>query len=192
MFLQNKKIIVRWYITALIFIFIGVIVGSLYYTYNFLKSADIKNYLDGYTNSLRNGMDFTNIIKKSLKNNAIMFVIVAVASFFKHGFLISAFFLVRKGFISAFTTSAMIDVYGFKGLTLAIGSVSETLVFIPLLCFFSAISAFVSKNRHTFEKRDKIIYIIFLMVVFTIFCGCALLEGITTTTFMKWLAFKVT
>ena len=65
MFLQNKKIIVRWYITALIFIFIGVIVGSLYYTYNFLKSADIKNYLDGYTNSLRNGMDFTNIIKKS-------------------------------------------------------------------------------------------------------------------------------
>ena len=175
MFLKNKKIIVRWYITALIFIFIGVIVGSLYYTYNFLKSADIKNYLDGYTNSLRNGMDFTNIIKKSLKNNAIMFVIIAVASFFKHGFLISAFFLVRKGFISAFTTSAMIDVYGFKGLTLASGSVSETLVFIPLLCFFSAISAFVSKNRHTFEKRDKIIYIIFLMVVFTIFCGCALL-----------------
>ena len=51
MFLKNKKIIVRWYITALIFIFIGVIVGSLYYTYNFLKSADIKNYLDGYTNS---------------------------------------------------------------------------------------------------------------------------------------------
>ena len=192
MFLQNKKTITGWYITALVLIFIGVVVGSLYYTYNFLKSAEIKNYLDGYTNSLRNGMDFTGIIKKSLKSNTILFVIISTASFFKRGFLVSAFFLVRKGFISAFTTSAMIDVYGFNGLTLAGSSISEILVFIPLLAFFSAISVFVSKNRRIFEKRDKIIYIIFLLVVFTIFCGCALLEGITTTTFMKWLAFKVT
>ena len=192
MFLQNKRIITVWYIISFILILAGVIVGSLYYTYNFLESAEIKNYLDGYTNSLRNGMDFTGIIKKSLKSNAVLFVAIAITSFFKNGYLLSAFFLLRKGFISAFTTSAMIDVYGYGGVALVGGTFSEILIFIPLVAFFWAICVFVSKNRRTFDKKDKILYIIFLLVVFTIFSGCALLEGVTTTTFMKWLAFKVT
>lgn len=192
MFLENKRTITVWYITALVLISIGVIVGALYYAYNFLGTAEIKNYLDGYINSLRNGMDFAGIIKKTLKSNTLLFCIIAVASLFKYGPFISAFFLLRKGFISAFTSAAMSDVYGFSGLLFSSGSLTEVLIFIPLLAFFSAISVFVSKNRRTFEKRDKIIYIIFSLVVFTIFCGCAFLEGIITTTFMKWLAFKVT
>ena len=84
MFLENKRTITVWYITALVLISTGVIAGALYYAYNFLGTAEIKNYLDGYMNSLRNGMDFTGIIKKSLKSNTLLFCIIAVTSLFKY------------------------------------------------------------------------------------------------------------
>lgn len=191
-FLTNKKIITIWYMVAMVFIAAGVVTGVLYYVYNFLKTAEIKNYLDGYTNSLRNGMNLSNLVKTALKSNSFLFFAIALSSFFRFGPFVSGFFLIRKGFISAFTTAAMIDVYGFSGLILAGGSFIQIVLLIPILAVFAAASVFCSKNRHSFEKRDKIIYIIFLAIVFTIFCSCALLEGIITTTFMKWLAFRVT
>lgn len=192
MFSANRKIITIWYIVAMTLIAIGVVTGVLYYVYNFLKTAEIKNYLDGYTNSLRNGMNFSSLVKSVLKSNLILFSIIVIASFFRFGPFVSGFFLIRKGFISAFTTAAMIDVYEFGGLVLAAGSFIQIVLLIPILAVFAAVSVFCSKNRQSFEKRDKIIYIIFLTIVFTIFCSCALLEGIITTTFMKWLAFRVT
>lgn len=192
MFSEHKKIITILYIAAMTFIATGIVIGAVYYVYNFLKTAEIKNYLDGYTNSLRNGMNFNALIKSSLKSNLILFSGIVIASFFKFGPFISGFFLIRKGFVSAFTTAAMIDVYGLGGLALAGGSLFQIIILIPVLAVFAAVSVFHSKNRRLFEKRDKIIYIIFLFIVFTIFCSCALLEGILTTTFMKWLAFRVT
>lgn len=192
MFGENKKIINSWYIISFLMITIGVIIGAVYYSYNFLKTVDTKNYLDSYLNSLRNGMNFLDIVKTSLKSYAALFLCIIIASYFKLGFLITIFLLIRKGFISAFTTAAMIDVYNLGGLALAGASGVQIVIFVPVFALFSAVSVFYSKNRKSFEKREKIIYIIFCIIIFTIFCGCAVFEGLLTTTFMKWLAYKVT
>ena len=160
-FLTNKKIITIWYMVAMVFIAAGVVTGVLYYVYNFLKTAEIKNYLDGYTNSLRNGMNLSNLVKTALKSNSFLFFAIALSSFFRFGPFVSGFFLIRKGFISAFTTAAMIDVYGFSGLILAGGSFIQIVLLIPILAVGAAASVSCSKNRHSFEKRDKIICIIF-------------------------------
>ena len=192
MFLNNKKIINKWYIISFSMIFLGVLVGALYYTYKFSNTADVKNYLDGYVNSLRNGMSLRSVIYSSIKSYSIMFILIFLSSFSKCGPILAFFLLIRKGFVNAFTTSALINVYGLGGIALSLSCIVQIMVLVPLMAVFSAVTAFTSQNKGKFEKRDKIIYIIFSMAIFTIFCGCALLEGILNTTFMKWVAFKVT
>lgn len=192
MFSENRKIINIWYAVSFTAIAVGVIIGTLYYVHDFIASAEIKNYLDNYSNSLGNGMDLNIIIKSTMKSYVFLFISVAISGIFKSGIFLNFFMLMRKGFINAFTTAAMIDVYGLGGVALSLSSIVQIVVLVPVLCVFSAMSAFMSKNHVFSEKRDKIIYIIFLIVIFTIFCGCALFEGILTTTFMKWLAYKVT
>ena len=189
---ENKKMILIWYTVSFCIITVGVITGALYYTYKFSSSAEIKNYLDGYTNSLRNGMDLIPVIKSSLKTYIIIFFGIVISMFFKHGYLLSFFLICRTGFINSFTIASMVDVYGGYGLLLALSSIIQILVIIPLLALYTSVACFFSKNRKELEKREKIIYIIFFIAIFTIFCGCSALEGIITTTFMKWLAFKVT
>ena len=192
MFLNNKRTINKWYIVSFSMIFLGVLVGALYYTYKFSNTADVKNYLDGYVNSLRNGMSLRSVIYSSIKSYSIMLILIFLSSFSKCGPILAFFLLIRKGFVNAFTTSALINVYGLGGIALSLSCIVQIMVLIPLMAVFSAVTAFTSQNKGEFEKRDKIIYIIFSMAIFTIFCGCALLEGILNTTFMKWVAFKVT
>ena len=192
MFQNNKKIINKWYIVSFSMIFLGVLVGALYYTYKFSNTADVKNYLDGYVNSLRNGMSLRSVIYSSIKSYSIMFILIFLSSFSKCGPILAFFLLIRKGFVNAFTTSALINVYGLGGIALSLSCIVQIMVLVPLMAVFSAVTAFTSLNKGKFEKRDKIIYIIFSMAIFTIFCGCALLEGILNTTLMKWVAFKVT
>ena len=189
---ENKKLISIWYTLSFCIIAIGVIAGAVYYTYKFKSSAEIKNYMDGYTNSLRNGMDLLPIIKSSLKSYIIIFLGIVISMFFKHGYLLSFFLICRVAFINSFTISSMIDVYGGTGLLLALSSITQILVITPLLALYTTVAYFFSTKRKEFGKRERIIYIIFFVAIFTIFCGCAALEGIITTTFMKWLAFKVT
>ena len=192
MFLNNKRTINKWYIVSFSMIFLGVLVGALYYTYKFSNTADVKNYLDGYVNSLRNGMSLRSVIYSSIKSYSIMFILIFLSSFSKCGPILAFFLLIRKGFVNAFTTSALINVYGLGGIALSLSCIVQIMVLIPLMAIFSAVTAFTSQNKGKFEKRDKIIYIIFSKAIITIFCGCALLEGILNTTFMKWVAFKVT
>ena len=192
MFLNNKRTINKWYIISFSMIFLGVLVGALYYTYKFTNTADVKNYLDGYVNSLRNGMSLRSVIYSSIKSYSIMLILIFLSSFSKCGPMLAFCLLIRKGFVNAFTTSALINVYGLGGIALSLSCIVQIMVLIPLMAIFSAVTAFTSQNKGKFEKRDKIIYIIFSMAIFTIFCGCALLEGILNTTFMKWVAFKVT
>lgn len=110
----------------------------------------------------------------------------------KYGYIISLFSVAKRGFVSSFATSAMIDVYGFKGIFLSLANIPQSLIIIPFAALLVSVSFIYSKNREKFDKKEKIIYIIFSLVIFTVFCVSALCEGFLTTTFMKWLANKVT
>ena len=188
----NKRKIGVLYFLSFVLISIGVIAGTVYYSYNFIRTADVKNYLDSYVNSVKNGMDMTILIKSSIKSYSILFVLIIISAFIKFGPRVTAFILLRKGFISAFTTAAMIDVYGVGGVILSLASCVRIIVFMPVLALFVSVTTYFTKNRADFNKKEKIIYIIFSVMIFTIFCACAFIESFMTTTFMKWIAFKVT
>ena len=95
MFQNNKKIINKWYIISFSMIILGVLVGALYYTYKFSNTADVKNYLDGYVNSLRNGMSLRSVIYSSIKSYSIMFILIFLSSFSKCGPFLAFFLLFR-------------------------------------------------------------------------------------------------
>lgn len=180
------------YTAAYLLTVAGVLAGIVYYIYKFSGSAEVKNYLDSYTDSLRDGMDFNTVVKNALKSYLILYICILTCSFFKLGKFVSAAVLLRKGFVSAFTAAAISDVYGFSGIALTAAVMPQTILMIPIMSAYCAAAFCFYENRENTDRRGKIIYIIFLIAVFTIFCGLAFSEGIITTTFAKWLAFKVT
>ena len=189
---ENKKTIEILYIISFIIFAVGSVAGSFYFKYNFSGTESVENYLSGYVSSLKTGMDFKSLVNSSIKNYAILFTIIAISSLFKVGPLFSGAVLLRKGFVNAFTASAMFDIYNFKGVILSFVFIPQILLIFPLTALLNAVCITYLSKRAYFERKDKIIYIIFLVIIFTIFCISAVCEGFLTTTFMKWVSNKVT
>ena len=192
MFFEYKKSIELLYILSFFVFAIGSVIGSVYYVHSYKNSLDIQNYFNNYIASLKAGMSFYDISVSSVKSYLGLSLIIIVTSFFKFGYLIPFIFFIRKGFINAFTAAAMIGSYGIKGLFLIVSFLPQILISIPLVAFMMSICRVYIQNRREFEKKFRIIYIIILIIFFTIFCISAVLEGLIATTFMKWLALKVT
>ena len=190
-FANRNKFIFLYYISFAV-IAAGAVIGSLYYTLNFFGDRESALHINDYINSLKSGMDIKPIIKSSIRTYSILFLVIYISSYFKRGYIMSFFWLGRKGFINAFTLSAILDVFGVNGVFLLLSNIPQALILLPVSALFSSSAYLYSKNKSEFNKKEKIIYIIFSIVVFTTFCVCALTEGIITTTFMKWVANKVT
>ncbi len=189
---EYKRSINLFFVLSFFVLFISTIAGSIYLIKVYGSTQDIKLYMENYTNSIKSGMDLWGIVKSSLLSNAVLLIIIFLSSYFHLGYVLSALICVRKGFVDGFTISAINIVYGINGFHLCIPYIPQALIVIPLICFFMAVSAVFSKKRKLMDKKAKIIYIIFSIVVFTIFCISCVFEGLLTTTFAKWLSLKVT
>lgn len=192
MLLGNKKIIGLLYIISMALIGVGVVAGAVYYSRCFGNSESVRNHLGLYCNSVKEGMDFWGIVKSSIKTYAIACVVVTLSSFMKLGPMVGGAVLIRKGFVNAFTTAALVSVYGIGGIALSLELLPQIFIVIPILCVYTAASTLYSKKRCELSKKEKIFYIIFSFFIFAIFCVSAFIEAFLTTTFMKWLVLKVT
>lgn len=189
---EYKRSINLFYGLFLVVLFISTIAGSIYQLIVYGSAQDIKLYMESYTNSIKSGMDLWGITKSSLLSNTIFLIIVFISSYFNLGYVLSIIICLRKGFIDGFTISAINTVYGLKGVHLLIPYIPQALILIPIICLFMSVSGVFSKNRKYMDKKLKIIYIIFSIIIFTIFSVSCVLEGLLTTTFAKWLSMKVT
>lgn len=189
---ENKRQLWRVYIIALSTFISGVIVGAVYYAYKYYNSPSISSYSKNYIATLKSGMSFSEVSITAAKSYLYITVAIAVAAFFKVGIFISLAIFAKKGFVSAFTTAAMINSFGVKGLAMVVPMLPQMLIAVPTIAFTISLCRIYHHERNEIDNRSKIIYIIFLLLCCTIFCTSAITEGFLTTTFMKWLAFKVT
>lgn len=189
---ENKKTINLLYIISMVLIGIGAVAGAVYYALRFNSSASVQNHLTMYFDSIGGGMDFNGIVKSSIKDYAIICGAVAVMSFTKLGPACGGFLLLRMGFVNAFTVASFVDFYGLHGVILAAELIPKIIIVIPVMCFYAAVSTVFSQKRSELTKKEKIFYIIFSSFVYAIFCMSSFVEGGITTTFMKWVVFKVT
>lgn len=192
MYLENKKFIDIFFAVAYVVLFISTVIGGIYLITTYNPSQDIVSYIDNYTNSIKKGMNLWGIAKSSSVSYTVLLVIIFLTSFFRIGPVISLLMIARKGFIDGFTLSAMFMIRGMKGIHLYIPYLPQALIVLPFISLFTAISATMSANRKEMDRKSKIIYIIFFIIIITIFCISSFFEGLLTTTFAKWLAFKVT
>lgn len=181
-----------FFIAAYILYALGAVVGSLYYVNCTESAGDIKNSLDLYLQSIGNGLDLKKFILNTLKDNAAVTAFLAVGVFFKLGVALSGFVIIRKGFVIGFTTAAIIGGYGIKSIYIALISGLQYIITIPLTLFFCSVNALFSLRIIPPERKNIIFYILFLIIVMSIFSIQSVLEGFYITTFMKQLLSSVT
>ncbi len=189
---ENKKLIEMFYVMSFAIFAVGSAVGALYFKYNFEGNDSVSAYMKQYALSLRSGMDFKMLVNTSIKNYLALFAIITFSSFFKFGPLFSCLALLRKSFVSAFTASAIFDVYSWNAVFLLSALLPQILIIFPLAALLNSVCITYLTKHTLLERKDKTIYIIFLIIIITIFCASAVCEGFLTTTFMKWGANKVT
>ena len=192
MFLQKFKNLNFIYIVSFVMLFIGSIIGGVYFLKLYPNSSDVADYLNSYVTQLKDGINTKAVIISSIKEYGILSLLILISGFFKFGPLISFFLLIRKSFVMSFTLSAMISEYGLKGIIYNLHIIPQALLTMPVLMFFISVGACYSVKHSIFNKKEKFIYIIFSILVFTIFCVSALAEGFLSTIFYKWLISRVT
>lgn len=192
MLIENKKQLNLIYCIALSFIALGAILGTVYYVFSFWGETTVLRQIESYILSLKSGLDMKSVVISSIKTYSLLFATVFICSYIKLGYLLSFFTIARRGFVNAFAATAMINVCGWRGALVYLSNLPQAVLLLPVSALFVSVAYIYHKNKANYDKREKIIYIIFSIIIYTVFCASALCEGLITTTFMKWLVNKVT
>ncbi len=189
---ENKDKLRLLFIISYFVFAAGSIAGSIYYVNCAGALGDIKNSWNLYVNSIKNGLELNAVIKNALKNNLILLCVLFVSAFFRAGIALSGFYIARKGFVTGFTAASIVNIYGIKGISLILISVLQYIIIIPITLLIFSMNSLVSLRIIRTDKKTVIFYILFFILATTIFCVEAALEGLYSTTFMKWLLNMVT
>lgn len=169
---------------------VGIIIGSVYAVSMHESAATaLDEYLSDF---LKNSyLQKNSIFLSSLCDNLKVFSIIFIAGFFKIGAPAVLACGLTEGFVSGFTTAAMIKLKAINGLWISLSSLPAAVVFVADLVFFGAYSmdfGITLGKKDVFLKKS---YFIFSLVALSIFCIAALCDGYITTIFMKMLVTKM-
>ena len=186
---KNRGMKTYLIIGAAIFI-LGMFLGS-FYAAGLQGNADseVADYLKAF---LSQGFgEKAEVFKNSLIINFRVFALMFLAGFFKLTIPITIAAIGFEGFISGFTTSSFIKVFGIKGLLLGLSGILASVVFIVNLVFFGAWSMKFSLCNGKNDRFLKKNYLILSLICLTIFCITSLIDGYITTTFMGFAVTKL-
>lgn len=172
---------------------LGTVLGAVFYVNRYSLQGDIKQYMNGCIEGVRNSGDFRAVAIETIKSNAKMFCIMLIASGFRPGIIIIAAQVIRRGFIMGFTSCALFEAYGASSFYALISIFPQSILAVPALVLLAAALSMTALNKG--ERREKkiyLFYIIFLVLIFTIFCITAFAEGYLSTIFMGKMIDSVT
>ena len=132
-----------------------------------------------------------DVFKSSFVSNLILVAIIFFSGFFRFGFLVTGAVIIRKGFITGFTTASFLRAYGAKGIIAMLSATPSMLITVPAILIFSAVSIIFSRNENKFKKNFIFSYIFFGIFMVAIFCAASFSDGFLTTTFMNWVTPKI-
>lgn len=186
MYVSQKKYTKKWiYISSLLFLS-GVILGTIYcICLNDSSDASVNKYLMSYFNQLTTKSDNFGVLKNSLKSYIGGFLLVFLCAFARPGLLVIHSFVVIRGFILGFTTSAFFKYFASFGLLSSISSVPSFVVFVPTIIVFSSVASSFCINRQGTKNEGLRQYIMLSICCLAIFCVVSFLDAFVTTTFMK-------
>ena len=162
----------------------GIVTGSIFY----MKTGDGRAAVnEHFMDIFRKSSETVNKLaaaRNYFLGAAAQCLIIFVSAYFKFGAALTLAVVLRKGFVTGFTSAAAAGAYGIKG-ALVIGAAGTELVAgIAALVFFSAVSVAYSIEK---EKTSKKFLIFFAVFFISIFCALSAAHGFLSTTFMKLL-----
>ena len=131
------------------------------------------------------------VFKNSLVSSLIQLGIIFIMGFFRAGFIGTGAVIVRKGFVTGFTSAAFFRAYGARGFLIMLTTMPQLVIIMPAMIIYAAISIGFSLTEDKFQKKIIFSYIFFTIFMISIFCAASFSEGFLTTTFMKLLSPKL-
>lgn len=175
-----------WLIVMLVVLASGVSIGALYAAQAAGETDQVlSEYLNGYFQAARAQNNSMTVFKTVMADNFKMAVLLFLCGFFKLGIVGTVACVGLKGFVSGFTTAALVKYYGTKGLLVNLCSLPATLLLFPALIFFAVNAAAFACAQDKWNKNAMGRYLLLALACLTIFCVAAVADGFLTTTFMK-------
>ena len=153
--------------------------------------ADVTEYLKTVFSPDAIHESGADVFKSSFASNLVTLAIIFFAGFFRFGFLVTGAIILRKGFITGFTTASFLRAYGAKGILAMLSASPSMLITVPAILIFSAVSIIFSRNENKLKKFFIFSYIFFGIFMIAIFCAASFSDGFLTTTFMNWVIPKI-
>ncbi len=176
---DNAKI---QYVIFTVFV-ISVICGSLFCRF---LGADgftpISEYFSAY---IKTDINTDAILKKALISNICAGCVIFAGGLTRAGVLFIPLAAFREGFNAAFCTSCLCRCFSLNGLIIGVLSEVHLLFYIPIIIFSSSFSIKMSQSFKKSQKNFKIFFVIFQLLMITIFCGVAFFQAYVNTIFMK-------
>lgn len=170
---QNLKNYLLLFAILLIGIFIGIIVIN---NSNSEQKNQISNYVNDFTKELKNNkIDYVLLLKKSIKSNIKIVIIILLISLSLFGTIGGYAICLYKGFSLGYSISSIIAVFGVsKGLIFAMSLILfSQMIYIPAIFYMITASNKFYKTIIYNDYDDKKIEIIRYFI--TIFIGFILL-----------------
>ena len=168
---------------------LGIVTGSMFYVKTGVGRSVINDKVSDAFLKLskpENGLMFA---KTFFIENLICCTLIFISAYFKLGSLISVGIIIRKGFVTGFTTAAAVGAYGLSGAALMSTTAFDLIISTAVLIMLAAVSASYSMAS---EKKSKKFLIFFMIFSISIFCVISFSRGFMTTTFMKMIYPKIT
>lgn len=180
------------YVLLMLALAAGVTAGSVYLSRGWGEMGDgISGYLSRFFEGVTENKSSMTVFKTSLTSNLITLGIIFILGFFRLGFIGTGAIIIRRGFITGFTSASFLRAYGARGILIMLSTMPTALIYMPAMLIFSAVSVIFSMQKNKFQKKIIFSYIFFAIFMIAIFCIGSLSEGFLTTTFMKWLSPKL-
>lgn len=180
--MKNFKIVVFFVFIALYVL--GLSVGSISLVGN-KNQEEMYEYLDGAVSGYN--VSTGESIKQILEDNLKTFVILVAGGIFLLGPVIMGVLLVIKGYTTGFAITAMLRLFGMRGLAFCIANLLSCAILIPALSWYSCASIANIINN----KQDKRVFIkqffVFLVIMLPILFLDGVLRGFLSAFLMKKL-----
>lgn len=144
----------------------GVLIGSIRQV-----SAPNQNVMYEYLEGAVSGYDVTSqeSFKSVLKDNIKLFFCLLVGGFFVVGPVILGVIILVKGYSVGFAITAMLRLFGVRGLICCISNLISAVILIPAICWYSCKAVENIKDirydRREFLKRLAILLIVIFIVL---------------------------
>ncbi len=181
-----------WLWGMLLVLIASVSIGALYSARAGTETDQVlSSYLNGFFQTLPEQNNKFEIFKSALLDNLRLFLVLFIGGCFRFGPVLAVGGVAAKGFVSGFTTAALVKYYGAKGLLVNLCSLPATLLFLPVMILYAVFAASFAGEREKREEHKWPGYLMASALCITIFCICAFSDGYLTTIFMKMIAKNI-